>query len=125
MSEPDSSQTARLFEHPSCRLRTWSPGAGPGPFRTAGGGLAVEWAARVAHPTSYALLGAHLTNDGIDVAVADGSGSFENSLAGSGDVVEFGFPDEYHEATRTALAHALGDAGCRVDFAAHGRSSSP
>jgi hypothetical protein len=67
-----------------------------------------------------------LTDEPVDVVVADEPGKFENSLAGSGDLVEFGLPREYHEATRTALVEVLSDKrGCRVDFAAHGRRSSP
>lgn len=93
----------------------WPTGAAPA------GGLAVEWASQVGHPTSYALLGGY-RRDVATLEVESTGPEFDGSLAGRADVVEFGLPDEYRDAVSETLA-ALGEKAA-VTIAAHGRFGS-
>jgi hypothetical protein len=83
------------------------------------GGLAVEWLGRGGHPSSYALLGGHVLNDGrggFDIELA---GPYVDSLARQLDDVEFGLPQEYLEGASRGLG-----SGVVITIAAHGRIGS-
>lgn len=76
-------------------LRVWFDGDWP-VGRGQADGIAVEWAGQVGHPSSYALLGGALAAEHAICVETDGP-LFDDSLAGSGDVVRFGLPAEYRE----------------------------
>ena len=63
----------------------------------------VEWAGRVGHPSSYALLGG-TRSDVPRVSLHDSGASFGEALAASADDVRWGLPPEYEEAVLTLLA---------------------
>jgi len=100
-------------EHPSEKVRLWTSGDGPGYLEPAG--LAVEWVGRGGHPSSYCLLGGHLTTDGHGGFDIRETGPYANSLAGRTDEVEFGILDMYTNLAGPALGSDV-----VVTVAAHG-----
>ena len=103
------------------RLRVWTAPDGPGGAPTPTDGLCVEWAGRVGHPSSYALLGGRLADGNAGQVRMDWTGRYRGSLAGAADVVEFGLPEEYQVAVGRGVAGAV-----QVTLAAHGQvGSSP
>ena len=101
-------------------LRLWSgedwPVASPHPDQA----IAVEWAGRTGHPTSYALLGA--ARAGVGVQFYGGTEPFTDALPGKTDLVAFGLPDEYRAAVEEELPGDTYD----LLVAAHGTyGSSP
>jgi hypothetical protein len=80
------------------RWRIWGPGELlPGETAAHCGRIIAEWCGRPGHPTSYALLGGHLS---LKAAVhADGAGYFADALPGGSDRVRWGL--EFAGYTRT------------------------
>lgn len=65
----------------------------------------VEWAGRVGHPSSYALLGGSKSDKaGVALSVTDSAQAFREALAAPTDSVQWGLPPEYEKAIVTALA---------------------
>jgi hypothetical protein len=63
----------------------------------------VEWAGRIGHPSSYALLGG-TRSDTAGVSVHASGASFKEALAAPTDDVRWGLPSEYEEAIVSLLA---------------------
>ena len=97
------------------RLRVWKNADGPA--GAALGGVAIEWVEQAGHPSSYGLLGGRLSAV-VHVAPSE-EGPFELNLAGSGDDIQFGLPDEYRHAVTTGLHSPI-----EIVVAAHGRVGS-
>jgi hypothetical protein len=103
------------------RLRLWTAPDGPGGVPIPTDGLCVEWAGRIGHPSSYALLGGRGSDGKAGLLKMGLTGPYVDSLAGPADVVEFGLPEEYAVAVRRGVNGAVA-----VTLAAHGRvGSSP
>lgn len=102
------------------KFRIFGPGEVVDPdVVLAEGEYLVEWAGRVGHPSSYGCLGGRgSSRTGVDVHSARSGRPFRTSLAGRGDTVCWGLPDEY----RTALDGVALD--LIVTHAAHGHASS-
>jgi hypothetical protein len=105
----------REIERPGERLRVWDDARGP--LGDGGEGVAVEWAGRVGHPSSYGLLGGR-ESGGAQTDHVESIG-YVSSLAGASDAVEFGLPDEYRDAVRDEFGTRF-----EVVVAAHGRIGS-
>lgn len=103
-------------------LRIWSDGDWPLDGAPAAG-VAVEWAGRVGHPTSYMLIGGSPA-DRFSVKASPGGPLFDTSLAGSGDVVRFGLPVEYRRAVEQGAAITPDGVACEVSIAGHGEIGS-
>jgi hypothetical protein len=101
---------------PGEALRVWT-GEG-GPLSLPPGSLGVEWAGRLGHPSSYALLGGSLAPQ---PEAHHGSETLNKTLAGRHDRIHSGFVEEYREAVEAASQGRL-----HVTAAAHGEiGSSP
>jgi hypothetical protein len=86
------------------RWRIWGPGELlPGETTAHPGRIVAEWCGRGGHPTSYALLGGHISP--APAIHADRVGYFANALPGSNDRVRWGleFP-HYTQAIQDQLA---------------------
>jgi hypothetical protein len=81
----------------------------------------VEWAGRIGHPSSYALLGGR-RSDMPGVRVYSSGGSFRQALAARADDVRWGLPVEYEEAILKLLADTAQPVS--VSRAAHGEVGS-
>ena len=77
--------------------RSGRSGSSLPPFAT------VEWAGRVGHPSSYALLGG-TRSDQSRVSQFGSGGLFKESLAAPADDVCWGLPPEYEDAILEVLA---------------------
>lgn len=101
-------------DQPFMAMRIWTGNDGPLPLPS--GSTAVEWAGRIGHPSSYALLGGSLVPH---QEPQHDFGRVDNPLAGGLDRVNVGLLPEYREAVNTATAGRL-----HVTAAAHGDVSS-
>lgn len=82
----------------------------------------VEWAGRIGHPSSYGLLGGTRTTGAPQVAVWPDAAPFRHSLAGRGDHVRWGLPQEYEAPLLDALRRQ--PVPMRISTAAHGEVGS-
>jgi hypothetical protein len=99
---------------PRTSLRMWT--GGEGPIFLPPESIGVEWAGRLGHPSSYALLGGSLAPQS-DADVT--GGRVGRTLAGRLDTVRSGLLPEYHEAVRSATAGRV-----HITAAAHGEVGS-
>lgn len=97
-------------DRPHMALRIWTDVEGPVPLPPHC--LGVEWAGRLGHPSSYALLAGSLLPQSSSRA---GQTKVKNTLAGRLDSVRTGLLPEYREAVRSAAGDRL-----RITAAAHG-----
>lgn len=81
----------------------------------------VEWAGRIGHPSSYALLGG-AKSDTPRLRLYSPDGPFKAALAARADDVRWGLPSEYEEAILTVLADTAQPV--LVSKAAHGQVGS-
>jgi hypothetical protein len=89
------------YSPPGRRWRIWGPGELLPPETTAHPDRIVsEWCGRAGHPTSYALLGGHISR--APAVRADGTGYFADALSGNSDRVQWGL--ESGDYTRTIQA---------------------
>jgi hypothetical protein len=101
-------------DRPRMVLRIWTGNDGPLPLPPEC--LGVEWAGRLGHPSSYALLGGSLAPQ---TQSASDSRRVKDTLAGTLDTVHAGLPAEYREAVRSATEDRL-----HITTAAHGEVGS-
>jgi hypothetical protein len=96
-------------------MRVWMNADGP--LGNVDGGIAIEWAGRRGHPSSYGLLGgSNALVTSLDVPEL---GTFQESLAGGLDEVQFGLPAEFRTAVSAGLRSPVA-----LAVAAHGSLGS-
>jgi hypothetical protein len=105
-------------------LRIWRGEPAPDGRELAASEIAIEWAGRVGHPTSYALLGGVRRGDASRLSTSTSGSDYPDAIAGRNDRVAFGLPEYAHEAVRSVIEEV--PFPVEVTLAAHGEvGSSP
>jgi hypothetical protein len=104
------------------RWRIWGPGELlPGETTAHPGRIVSEWCGRPGHPTSYALLGGHISR--VPAVRAHATGYFVGALPGNNDRVQWGL--EFADYTRAIQDQlAILEAPIEITVAASGEVGS-
>lgn len=86
------------------QLRVTTGGDSPDGRKLSQNAVVVEWAGRVGHPTSYALLGLVPRSSGVTFSMSTDRAPFPESLAGASDEVTF---DDLNDRWRAVIREVL------------------